>query len=233
MAAAGAVRSSFAASDFWNRKQPGEWTAQEIDQLRTHSPWAKEVNAEFESDLDYAANPQQNPGIGRGGATPQIELGRNRDGQPRGSRRREPVTVRWESAQPMIDAAGVPLPAEMRERYVISVSGLPLGVMERPRRGDGPSADPEENTPAARRRRMIEQLQASATLAARGKDAAQPGVVMAAPRAVSTYLFGFSKDLVPLSAADREVEFTLRTAFMAVKTKFEPKEMSYRGTVAL
>jgi hypothetical protein len=32
-------------SGFWNRKDPSEWTSDEVDRLITKSPWAKEVTA--------------------------------------------------------------------------------------------------------------------------------------------------------------------------------------------
>ncbi len=220
------------------------WSSQEIAQLTAHSPWAKEVNAEFELDSDYTANGNAGPGIGRGGiltapgadSQNQFEIGRDKNDKPRAPRSREPVTVRWESAQPILDALGIPLPSDFQGRYVLSVSGLPLGVMDKRRRnGSGPelSADPQENTPAARQRRMIEQLQASATLEARGREPEQPGLVRVVPRTAGTYLFGFSKDLLPLAANDREVVFTLRTALMSVRAKFEPKEMLYRGQLSV
>ncbi len=108
--------------------------------------------------------------------------------------------------------------------------------MDRRRRGvTGPelSVDPQENTPAARQRRMIEQLQSSATLEARGKEPEQPGIVRAVPRTAGTYLFAFSRELLPLSLSDKEIQFTLRTALMSVRAKFEPKEMVYRGQLSL
>lgn len=246
-AAAGAFLAETlgAATDFWNRKDVSAWTSQEIAQLTSRSPWAKEINAEFELDSDYTTNGAEGPTIGRGGvigapgtgsnAPPQIEVGRDRNGDRRGSRRREPVIVRWESAQPVRDAIGTPLSVDFAGRHVLSVSGLPLGILDRQRRGAaGPelSADPELNTPLARQRRMIEQLQLSATLEARGEPA-QPGLVRAMPRTSGTYLFGFSKELLPLGARDREIRFVLRTALMSVRAKFEPKEMIYKGQLAL
>ena len=115
------------AAAFWNRKAPSEWSSQEIAQLTTHSPWAREVNAEFELTSDYTTGGADGPGIGRGGALTapgagapsQIELGRDRNDNPRSARHREPVTVRWESAQPVLDAlGGVPLAPDLQGRYV-------------------------------------------------------------------------------------------------------------------
>ena len=33
------------SSDFWNKKEPAEWSADEIDKLVTKSPWARQVTA--------------------------------------------------------------------------------------------------------------------------------------------------------------------------------------------
>ena len=41
------ISTAYAASDFWNKKAPTAWTNEEIAQLTSHSPWAREVNAEF------------------------------------------------------------------------------------------------------------------------------------------------------------------------------------------
>src|SRR6267154_243236 len=37
---------AFGASDFWNRKEPPEWSEDEIDRLRNKSPWSKRVRSE-------------------------------------------------------------------------------------------------------------------------------------------------------------------------------------------
>ncbi|MGA2434255.1 MAG: hypothetical protein ABSG25_03120, partial [Bryobacteraceae bacterium] len=34
-------------SEFWNKKAPADWTSEEVTQLTTKSPWAKEVTGEF------------------------------------------------------------------------------------------------------------------------------------------------------------------------------------------
>lgn len=226
----------FAASDFWNRKPPAQWSDREIEQLTTHSPWAKEVNGDFMSDADYTTNGAEGPQIGRGGqierpgadSSGQFQMG----GDHPQMKHREPVTVRWESAQPIIDAGGTPLSPEFASRWVIGVTGLPVGIMERRGRGN-PANARDDNSPLTLRRRMIEALSVGATLEARGKEPAGAGIVRAAPRTADTYLFGFSKDLLPLTAADREVVFILRTGLMEVKAKFELREMIYRGKLAL
>src|SRR5215471_10338339 len=77
MASAGATRL-FAASDFWNKKDPKDWTRDEIDRLTTNSPWAKPVTAQIEAnDRDgvYSpGSPQGYPG-GPSTGTPRVGIG--------------------------------------------------------------------------------------------------------------------------------------------------------------
>ena len=46
------------SADFWNKKDPAEWTGAEKDQLTNKSPWAKEVTV---------STPAQQNGMNRGG----------------------------------------------------------------------------------------------------------------------------------------------------------------------
>jgi len=41
------LRLDAAATDFWNKKPPSQWTHEEIDRLITKSPWAKDVKANY------------------------------------------------------------------------------------------------------------------------------------------------------------------------------------------
>jgi hypothetical protein len=47
------------------------------------------------------------------------------------------------------------------------------------------------------------------------------------------YFFRFTKATLPISAADREVEFKMAMGQIEVKKKFEPGEMRYKGQLAL
>jgi hypothetical protein len=234
-----AGRFAMAASDFWNRKQPSAWSNDEIEQLTTRSPWAKEINAEFMRDADYTTGGADGPQIGTGGviSAPRsqsggsFEMGGGDARASRGGARREPVTVRWESAQPILDALVVPLKSELKGRYAISVSNLPAGVMES-RRVQSSGKLEEDSAPAALQRRMIEGLKGGATLEVRGKEPEQAGVVTSGPVA-GTYLFGFSKEFLTIGPNDKDILFTLQTGLMTVKAKFQPKEMMYRGKLAL
>src|ERR1035438_7884902 len=54
------LRLYAASSDFWNKKEPAEWSSEEIDRLVTKSPWARQVNA------SSAAMSRQSGGSGGG-----------------------------------------------------------------------------------------------------------------------------------------------------------------------
>jgi hypothetical protein len=46
-------------------------------------------------------------------------------------------------------------------------------------------------------------------------------------------LLGFAKDVLPLAATDREIIFGLTMERFSLKTKFDGKEMVYRGKLAV
>ncbi len=121
------------------------------------------------------------------------------------------VTVIWESAQPIREALHPAIPADLNRRYVISIRGL---------EGEYP----------------LDRLEDGANLSARGKSAIQPGPGMVRRRN-NSILFGFSRELMPLEANDKDVQFTVRVgpslSATLVRAVFNPKDMLYRGTLAL
>jgi hypothetical protein len=226
--------AAFAASDFWNRKQASEWTEEEIHHLLSKSPWAKEVNAGARPDRNAMTGAPPAPDVSGGG--PGRGLGEpggynaryGEEGRDRGARPATAVTIRWESAQPVLDATKEKLPSQFNGHYVLAVSGLPLewGLE---RAGRGKRGKEDENI---RLSDIIERLQAGATLGAKGKNPEGAGIVRRAPND-EAWLFGFSRDLLPLTRADKDIEFALNSGPMAVKAKFEPAQMIYHGQLAL
>jgi hypothetical protein len=213
----------WSATPFWNKKPSTAWSPEEIQQLTTRSPWARETNLDFEAvegghfELPGTGSPYGGAdGTGRGSTIPR----------PSGVMKKAPVLVRWESAQPIRDALLVPLSREFEGHYMLGVSNVPLEAMNPPKRGGG-----EEQTVSLSH--FLDELQAAATLEAPGKEPVGAGLVRGLKGVEATYLFGFSKELLPLSVSDREVQFTLRTARVSVKAKFVPREMTYRGQLAL
>jgi hypothetical protein len=222
----GASLLAWAASGFWNRKRSTEWSPEEIQQITTRSPWARGTNFDFEE----AEDPTPVPGTGSPYA------GTNGDGRggtiekPVGIMGRAPVLARWESARPIRDALLVPLPRGFEDRYVISLSNIPPEAMNSMLNRRRPSGEPAPSIPLEA---MLEELQAGSTLEVPGKDPAGAGIVRRLAGHDSTYLFGFSKEFLPLSVNDKEAIFTLRTLLVSVKVKFELKDMMYRGSLAV
>lgn len=61
----------FAPGEFWNDKQPSEWSEKDIQHLLTKSPWAKEATAEM--NLPNMGGPEG--GGGRGGGVSGGRMG--------------------------------------------------------------------------------------------------------------------------------------------------------------
>jgi len=262
LAAAGGLESLLRAEDpeFWNKKDPSSWSADEIDRLITKSPWAKQISGSEpgagrpRGDMGGGGGQGTGariPGVGGIGGIGGIGMpgtGRGGMGIPgggggMGGRRRggggggaAPVrfngVVRWESAQPILEALKTPLPESFADRYVISVSGMPLhGEAER-------SSSEDSEDAAARRVRdgALERLKSFTELQKKGAAPLQPGVVEQNPASTGvgvTVLFGFSKELLAISPQDGEITFSTQMGTTAVKVKFDLKRMLYHKALAV
>jgi hypothetical protein len=193
-----------AATEFWNAKEPSTWTEEEIHVLITKSPWAREVTPSFKHADDPTA-PTYGEGARRGGGKPESA--------PR-------IYVRWESGQPILDALRAPpLPADLADHYVVSVTNLPIAVVRRGPRGE---TTPDDS---------LDRIQNGATLQPKGKDPAEAGI--ARRTRIGSILFGFSRDYLRLTSDDREIYFTLDTELLTVRARFDAKEMIYHGKLAM
>jgi hypothetical protein len=244
-------------SGFWNKKPPQDWSREEIDALITKSPWAKEASAQGAAQEGGYGSPSGSPngtgypggggggypggggmggprigipgigGIGMGGGGRR--MGGNQGGgrgQQRGALYRG--TVRWESAQPVLDALKSPLPEAFANHYVIAVIGFPLPAS--PRRYQDEEGD---NPPRRSQDDALDNLKHFTTLQPRGKELAQAGIVQQQTSSNSNLLFGFSKDSLTLTKDDKEVLFSTTLGRLVIRAKFDPKEMLYRGQLAV
>jgi hypothetical protein len=247
------IRLDAADTDFWNKKPPSQWTREEIDKLITKSPWAKDVKAQFApGQSPNSGNGTGYPGGNSGGGYPGGGQGRSRGGigipgigglgipgmgggrprngggSPRGGQT-SPYegTVRWESALPIEDALKSGPPEAFNGHYVISVNGIPLM--------GGSRYQGEDDSEGARRQDQddMDRLKALSSLQVKGKDLVQAGLATRQVSSGSTFLLGFSKELLPLSAHDSEVIFSCQLGRLIVKAHFLPKEMLYHGELAL
>jgi hypothetical protein len=133
----------FAASDFWNKKEPDDWSEQEREALKTKSPWAKKIRGEGgfggrgggrSSSMDSSGSKgsfggmsgADSNGISTGGGG-----GRRGGGGGGGDMGAAPapqgpeVVIRWESAAPVLAATKFQLPPALAGHYAISITGLP------------------------------------------------------------------------------------------------------------
>lgn len=194
------------ASEFWNKKDPSEWTTDEMLALATNSPWAR------------SARVLPKPGRDRGGLNrPMPQLAPDQSGNIGGDPHKpgdvpivpvEEVTVIWASGQPIIDALKTRFPTDFANHYVIGVNDLPKVEV-------GHKVDQES---------MI------ATLQVKGGRSVDAGGMLAGR---DTTLFKFSKELLPLTPADKQVLFILEANEYTVKAPFNLKEMMYHGRLAL
>jgi hypothetical protein len=287
MAGAGFVISSryaFAASDFWNKKEPADWSPQEIETMKTKSPWAKKVHGEMSGGGGSrgggggGGSRGGGGGMGEGGGGGMGEGGGGRGGGG-GSRgggggadgggfsavpQGPEVVIRWENADPILAATKFQLPPNLANHYAISVTGLPQQMLAmvltgggrgggrgrgRDREGKGgegkggenkggeasqaeapPAAPATPEEQAAQAKARQDRLLNSVTLAAKGKDPQHADLVMQTSDK-QTLIFGFPKEILPLAANDKDVEFVMHVAVMTIKAKFEPKEMMFKGSL--
>ena len=121
------------------------------------------------------------------------------------------VVVTWESAPPIRDALKTPLPDDFAGCYVIGVDGMPLG-------GAPPMS-----------------LLGRSTLrsAVKVNWAARPVVVRELDRTSAVYLLGFPRAAAPIIPQGGDVLFTVRFGPWLLEVKFRPRDMVYRGQLAL
>ncbi len=205
---------AWGGGEFWNKKEAAAWTTDQILELTTNSPWAREIRVNLKAK--GGATGEDGVSAVRDPTTGEFRGGSGSSGQK--GEKPASVVVTWESALPLFDAMKYRLPADFIGHYVIGVKDLPILVDAGPQRQ---SAE-----------QLVDWLKNSATLRAKSREPVQAGVV-ATSRGGSIVLFGFSKELLPLSEKDKEVVFALNTNQLAFKAKFEPKEMMYQGKLAL
>ncbi len=265
------------AGEFWNKKQPADWTAEELNALLTKSPWAKQAKVSFDSDgpggggvpggrggsdrsgggpggwpgggtigipgggpIGIPGTTGRGGGIGGrfpGGGIPTGRQGGSRgDGgerRTRGDFSPPQVIVRWASALPIQQALERSDPSDscsgkesQTDYYAICAVGFrPMRQRERDddAEGDGRRSDPD---------RLRQILMEQTFLRSGGRGPIYPEKVEVVQKGGSqVLLFLFSRD--SRIADQGEVEFVSRMGPLQFKTTFKPKDMKYRGQLAL
>jgi len=214
--AAGALVSwspvyGYASQDFWNKKDPDQWSPDEIKKLVTRSPWAKEVSAE-----KVTTKKSQN--------LREPKLGKTRTRlpgtvEPSGAPTERTVTsyrgtVAWESAAPIRAADKTPPPEEFADMYVLSVGGVPLAK-------------------GRASRAALDRLRQVTTLEMKGRDPLEAAVAQQISENGSVFFFGFARKALEISKDEKDVTFVTHLNKLRFAAKFNPREMLYRGELAV
>jgi hypothetical protein len=228
-----------AASQPWN-KQDKEWTAADVDQILSDSPWARTASASFDTpgDESEAVDVANLPGpesAGLAGAGRRGATDGKWDGgvahNPRGGTVKLPVTVRWENALPVRTAwnrsqptAG-PLDEDSAKEYVVTVTGL-LPATKRQDDIEGDSMDARN-----RKQETLSALMGQTGLSRKGRPLLRPDNVRV-DAATGIVRFYFPKTDT-ISLGDKEVTFVTQYGQMRVQQRFRLKEMVYQGKLEL
>jgi len=224
-------------SEFWNKKDPSQWSSEEIEKLKTKSPWAKSVTVALRQSGSGSGGGVGYPGGGGGYPGGGMGGGGRGGGRGRGGARGPaPIeyhgVVRWVSAKPIQEALKSPVPEGLAKAYVISVSGIPIITGDRQHTDDGDSDTTGAKGPS---QDVLDRIKNLTYLEPKGKSPAQPGTVHQGSAGFETnvLLFGFSHEVLQLTPQDKEVSFTTQLGRLEVKTKFNLKDMTYHKELAL
>lgn len=219
------------AKEFWNEKKPEDWSAEELDMLLNRSPWTRDVNANMKAAVPAEGGESKKKGGGysmSGGANGR-QASSGGGGGGSSSKNNDVVIgsyrglVRWESAEPILLAQKKEgLAAEAVEHYILSVSGLPMAGA-RKRAGDDSDPDAEE---------IVARIIDGTRLTPQHRDPIVPVKVDASKPNRGTLLY-FRRDAEVFTLDHKEVSFATKLGPLELKTKFQLKDMVFRGKLAV
>jgi hypothetical protein len=203
------------AGEFWNEKKSGDWTDQEIQELLTRSPWAKEgAVSVFGGAGGSLLN--RNGAMNRSGNMSSTGRQRTNTTQTQSGDApdlRYKAIVRWQSALPVREALKDQSTPGFADSYIIAVVG------------DLALADPDADE--AQRESRLDMMKQYTKLDRHG--GAIPLTNIETVKNLGT-LFYFPR-AEPIK--DGQVTFTTKMGPVEVKCKFTVKEMMYHGKLEL
>ena len=218
--ASGSRAYGFAGNkDFWDSKDPAEWSAEEIAKLLTKSPWAKSVSAEKIRTLRDPMGTTSNgagmssPRSSRNGGTGNTHMPGSTSSTTVKTTTEYKGTVMWESAGPVRAALKTTLPDTFAGQIVLGVCGVPLT------RSDSQGA--------------LDRVRQLTTLTQKDRQPLEAGAVNRVHENATVYLFGFAKEALELTKDVKEVVFFTRMGSLTFTAKFNPREMLYHGELAV
>jgi len=216
-----AAVSAAATKDFWNEKQPAEWTDEEIQQMLTRSPWAKSASI-FDSAAHKGAatSPRSTSIQSRRGGRPTVT---GNPLPPATGSTSWAATVRWDSALPVREALKTVKSPDAAENYLIALVGDIPGV-----------GVPSDDDDPAERKQKLEMLQEFTRIERRDDPLTLQNarLLPRTPRTPAGTLFVFSR-AIAIKPEDKQVTFVTKVGPLEVKCRFVLRDMLYRGILEL
>ena len=228
-----------ARKDFWETKEPAQWSNDEKLILLGQSPWAREGIVRFEAEGKGRNQPYQGvarPGNGVPGAVPgslpgapdSVPFGEKPPPVPTtdtGQSIQFPVLARWETAQPVRLAGGPELPEGTSGFYVIRLRGMPL--LPPPKVKEAETApNPNEG--------MLEAIKQNSRLERKDKPAIPCAhLLTGSGKSATELLLFFARGTDPITVAEKTVTLESRFGPFHLSIRFPLKEMMYKGSLAI
>jgi hypothetical protein len=205
---------AYAPGEFWDEKDPKDWTEEEKQRLLTSSPWAREATVKYNAGAS-GIGMMGTGGTGRRGGQRIPSSNPNTSDAP--LPKRYDALVRWQSALPVRDAMKTKPKDDPAANYILLLSGdLPML---------GKASNDESESEYAQRMDMLKQY---TMLEKKGG----PIYLDRMGYAKEGALFYFERnDLITLH--DGSVTFVTKLGPLDVKCKFSLGEMVYRGKLEL
>jgi hypothetical protein len=213
---AGLARA-YPAKEFWNEKQPSEWTAEEIELLLNKSPWAKDAAISYYGGQNGPLSSSL-PGE-RSRSSRNASSGTSPSAMSPAAWK---AIIRWDSALPLRLALKNSVSADTEKFYILNMVGDVPSV--------GATPDEDKSQRAAR----FETLKQVTKLEHKGDEILLSRVEVS-PRndlTMAGTLFYFSRGLA-LRPEDKQATFSTKLGPIDVKCKFTLRDMMYRGKLEL
>src|ERR1035437_4743569 len=230
-----------ARKEFWESKEPADWSNEEKRILLGQSPWAREGIVRFDVERKRGGPtgtyegvaragggvPGANPGAPPGAPT-SVPIGERPPPVPStdtGQSVQFRVLARWESAMPVRLAGGPEMPEETARFYAIRLQGMPLLPPPKGSNGERVS-NPNEG--------MLEAIKQGSRIERGGKIAIPCAHLLtgSGDSATEVLLF-FARGANPITVGEKAVTLESRFGPFHLSIKFPLKEMMYKGALAL
>jgi hypothetical protein len=224
------------ASNPWS-KDSSQWSADDVERILTSSPWGRVAGATFDTPADDEEQgvplpPGNQAGDSRGATDGKWDGGVSKNST--GSVPTLQVTVRWDSALPMVKASqrgagNLALSEEdLKKFYVITVVGLvPSTNSKHPTKPANGSPDSTPVDPEL----MLSGIQSQSHLFFPNRPSVRPDdVKLDAKTGALRFYFPRSSSI---ALGDKEVLFSTHYGRLTVRLRFRLKDMLYKGVLEL